>query len=57
MFLSSEYLDSVEGAREITVALLKTYKSFGVTPLVESAVKDTGALREVMELFQQADKA
>ena len=56
VFLSDEYLSGVEGARDITVALLRIYKCYEVIPLVESAVKDIAGLREVMDLFQDADK-
>ena len=54
--MSEQYLGSVEGAREVTVALLRLYKRYGVIPLVESAVKDTAGLREVMDLFHSAEK-
>lgn len=54
--MSDEYLGDVEAARDITKALLRVYKSFGVVPLIETAVRDTKSLREVEELLEHADE-
>lgn len=56
VFLGEEYLSNVDAAKVITVALLKIYKKHGVVPLVESAIKDTAALRDVIQLFKDVEK-
>jgi len=51
VFLSHEYLSSVEQASAITQRLLQTYAAHGVAPLVESAVRSTAELRAVHDLL------
>lgn len=46
VFLSDEYLSSVEAAEAITTKILSVYSDAGVVPLVESAVTtDSDMLR------------
>ncbi|KAK9788604.1 hypothetical protein WJX73_005323 [Symbiochloris irregularis] len=56
VFLSKQYLDSVDEARAITVQMLQIYKRYEVTPLVETAVRDAKALRGIMDIFEEAAK-
>lgn len=57
VFLSEEYLSSVEAAEAITERLLDAYACHGVVPLVESAVKSKGELSHVQELLRlRSDK-
>lgn len=51
VFLSDEYLESVQGAETVTRQLLEMYHKRGVVPLVESAVKDDKELARVEELL------
>lgn len=44
VFLSEQYLSSVEAAEAITRELLMVYGAAGVVPLLESAVKTTEEL-------------
>ena len=54
VFLSDEYLSSVEAADGVTRQLLKVYADHGVVPLVESAVKTDAEMGYVKELLTQA---
>ena len=56
VFLSKDYLDSVDKARGITVQMLQLYRRFDVTPLVETAVRDAKGMRGVMDVFEEASK-
>ena len=56
VFLCDSYLNDLKAAREITIDLLSLYQRNGVVPLVETAVKDSKALQEVMDMFHDADK-
>lgn len=51
VYLSEEYLGSVEAAEGITRELLDVYASAGVLPLLESAVKTDDELRHARELL------
>ena len=51
VFLSDEYLSSVENAESITSSLLKVYRKRGVVPLLESAVKSTEELLKVQKMM------
>lgn len=55
MFLSEEYLSSVQAADAITRRLLKVYAAAGVVPLVESAVKKDEDMAYVRELLHLDD--
>jgi hypothetical protein len=57
VFLSEEYLSSVESAESITTQLLEAYAAAGVVPLLESAVKSEDELRKAYSLLRPADKA
>lgn len=54
VFLTSDYLDCVEGARAVTERLLRSYARHGIIPLVESAVKNEQELINVQELLSSA---
>lgn len=51
MFLSEEYLSSVDAAERITAQLLKVYAAAGVVPLLESAVKTEQELGKARDLL------
>jgi hypothetical protein len=51
VFLSEEYLSSVEAAESITRELLDVYATAGVLPLLESAVKTDVELRHARGLL------
>lgn len=53
MFLSDEYLSSVEAAERITAQLLDVYAAAGVVPLLESAVKTEQELQNAVKLLSQ----
>jgi len=54
LFLSERYMESVEGAMEVTSAIQALYARFGVEPLVESAIRTE---RELAQLVQVASAA
>ena len=51
VFLSEEYLSSVEAAEKITASVLQVYKQRGVKPLVETAIKTEEELTRVVKLL------
>lgn len=51
VYLSQEYLSSVEAADAITRDILHTYAAAGVVPLVESAVKSDKELSSLLQLL------
>ena len=51
VFLSERYLHDVDAALSVTREMLAIYREFGVIPLVESAVKDRAALKNVHGLL------
>ena len=51
VFLSEEYLSSVETATEITSSILDIYKKRGVIPLVETAIKTDEELKHSITLL------
>lgn len=51
VFLSENYLGSVEAAERITASLLDIYKTRGVIPLVETAIKTEEELKHVITLL------
>jgi hypothetical protein len=53
VFLSEEYLSSVEAAERITAQLLSVYEAAGVVPLLESAVKTEEELQKSVKLLSQ----
>jgi hypothetical protein len=57
VFLSQEYLSSVEAAESITAQLLAAYAAAGVVPLLESAVKSEDELRKAYSLLRAYEKA
>jgi hypothetical protein len=57
VFLSEEYLGSVEGAERLTRALLQLYARYGVVPLVETAVKGDRELQYALGLLGEAGEA
>ena len=54
VFLSKEFLGSVEKAEEITVSILSLYAEHGVIPLLESNIYKVEDLRRALDLFKQA---
>lgn len=52
VFISEEYLSSVEKAEDITADILAVYAEHGVTPLVESNVSTTQELRHCLDLLE-----
>jgi hypothetical protein len=56
VFLSEEYLESVEAAEAITARLLQAYAEHGVAPLVESAVRSEQELERVQQLLGSAQQ-
>lgn len=55
VFLSQDYLSSVEAADAITRDLLRAYAAAGVVPLIESAVKRDEELSYVLELLSDVE--
>lgn len=53
VFLSKEFLSSVEKAEEITIQILSIYAQHGVIPLLESNIQKVDELRHAMDLFKQ----
>ena len=53
VFLSKEFLSSVEKAEEITVEILKIYAHHGVIPVLESNIQKVDELRHALDLFKQ----
>ena len=53
VFLSDEYLSSVEAADAVTVKMLAMYHDAGVVPLVESKVAKAEHLRRAVDLLAQ----
>lgn len=51
VYLSEEFLGSVEGANDITRKVLLLFKEFGVSPLVESAVENAEAVTALKSLL------
>lgn len=51
VFLSDEYLSSVEAATQITQELLERYKSHSVIPLLETALRSTEDMRSATKLL------
>jgi hypothetical protein len=51
VFLSEEYLSSVEAAEAITQEVLQAYAAAGVVPLLESAVKTDAELQRATALL------
>ncbi len=54
VFLSEDYLSSVEKAEEITLEILSIYANHGVVPLLESNIQKVDELRHALDLFKQA---
>jgi hypothetical protein len=54
VYLSEEYLGSVEGAERVTRGLLRLYGRYGVVPLVETAVKAERELDHALGLLAVA---
>ena len=50
VFLSDEYLSSVEAANKLTQELLKVYEKFGVTPLLETALRTSTDVKSAYAL-------
>lgn len=57
VYLSEEYLASVEGAEQITHRILTQYHDAGVVPLVESRVASVAELWRVERMLEQAAMA
>lgn len=57
VYLSEEYLASVERAEQITHCILTQYHDAGVVPLVESRVTSAAELRRVERMLEQAAMA
>ncbi|KAK9827026.1 hypothetical protein WJX74_003917 [Apatococcus lobatus] len=53
VFLSKDFLSSVEKAEEITVQILSVYAQHGVLPLLESNIQKVDELRHALDLFKQ----
>ena len=56
VFLSEEYLSSVDKAQAITAEILAVYSQHGVIPLVESSLRTTQELRQCLDLLEGATK-
>eukprot|EP00892_Ulva_mutabilis_P005247 jgi/Ulvmu1/3094/UM015_0134.1 len=54
VYLSDEYLDTLEGAHKITHTILQQYYNAGVVPLVESKITSTEELRKVEKMLESA---
>jgi hypothetical protein len=52
VFLSEQYLSSVEAAEGITRGLLAVYAAAGAVPLLESAVKTGDELQRAQQLLE-----
>ena len=52
LFLSEEFLGSVEGAAEITREINRIYEKFGVESLVESAIRSEKDMANLMEFIE-----
>lgn len=57
VYLSDHYLDSVEGAEQITHCILQKYYDADVIPLVESQITSVEELRRVEGMLEQAAHA
>lgn len=51
MFLSNEYLGSVEAATKLTQELLCVYKEHGVIPLLETALRTKTDVQSAVSLM------
>ncbi|BDA42017.1 hypothetical protein COCOBI_02-8180 [Coccomyxa sp. Obi] len=56
VFLSEEYLSSVDKAQAITAEILAVYSQHGVVPLVESKICTTQELRQCLDLLEGCHK-
>ena len=56
VFLSEEYLSSVDKAQAITAEILAVYSQHGVIPLVESSLRTTQELRQCLDLLEGATR-
>ena len=56
VFLSAEYLSSVEAADAITRGILRMYATAGIVPLVESAVKTDQELNYLLGLLSVSNR-
>ncbi|KAK9863776.1 hypothetical protein WJX84_000402 [Apatococcus fuscideae] len=56
VFLSKEYLGSVDKAEEITLKILSIYAQHGVVPLLESNIQKVEDLRHALDLFDRGAK-
>jgi hypothetical protein len=54
VFLSPDYLESVEDAERITMDILKIYHDWKVVPLIESRVTNVRDLAKVRNMLQVA---
>jgi hypothetical protein len=53
VYLSAEYLESVESAEDITAKLLTVYRTYGVTPLLESPIHSKDELELVQKMLSE----
>ena len=56
LFLSEEFLGSVEGAAEITCEIERIYKKFGVECLVESAIRTEKDMTNLVEFIESKNR-
>lgn len=54
VFLSDEYLSSVDKATEITKMLLAVYRKYNVMPLLETALTTKEDMQAALELLNLA---
>jgi hypothetical protein len=57
VFLSQDYLSSVETAEKITAEILTAYSDHGVIPLLESKISTAAELRHWLDLLQCSSTA
>ena len=51
LYLSEEYLASVEGANRITCEIIRLYEQHNVEPIIESALRTAKEVQQLSDLY------
>ena len=57
LYLSEEYLASVEGAMRITADIISLYEQHSVEPIIESAIRTAKEVQQLSDLFASRNAA
>ena len=50
VYCSAEFLESVDAANKIVIKLFKTYRSYNITPIIETKISTEDQLRQLIDL-------